>query len=231
MQRMTMRMAGAVVVAGLLGFYGPAPAITVPGNANPWLAGVETPGTYGNSDNVPTNSPVLVPDVLIPGGWVEFTSVTGSVSFTPSPSGNPPDGGGSITSNNASDLLGKSTLTAPANSLIGVFLDNTDPSTLTPPAALVFNTVALRDFSDLSPLLRQTFFIGDGQNSLPAVQKFHIPDGATRLFLGSMDGSGWFNNSGSFEVTLAVLPEPAVATILLAAAPVLFRRRPNPDRA
>ena len=33
-------------------------------------------------------------------------------------------------------------------------------------------------------------------------QTFIVPAGATRLFLGTSDGFGWFNNSGSFAVTV-----------------------------
>jgi hypothetical protein len=33
-------------------------------------------------------------------------------------------------------------------------------------------------------------------------QNFIIPTGATRLFLGTMDGYGWYNNIGSFGVTV-----------------------------
>jgi len=51
-------------------------------------------------------------------------------------------------------------------------------------------------------------------------QTFVVPNDATRLFLGTMDGFGWFNNSGAFSVSgdlasgdLAPIPEPA--TLLL----------------
>src|SRR5262249_35830976 len=45
-----------------------------------------------------------------------------------------------------------------------------------------------------------------------AVQQVVVPDGATRLFLGSMDGYGWYNNFGSFSVQVnALAPEPGRA--------------------
>jgi hypothetical protein len=53
--------------------------------------------------------------------------------------------------------------------------------------------------------LREPFFIGDGVNSSGTVQQFVAPPGATRLFLGVMDGSGWYNNSGTFDVVVTVL--------------------------
>ncbi|HEY3242752.1 MAG TPA: hypothetical protein VGM03_05305 [Phycisphaerae bacterium] len=46
------------------------------------------------------------------------------------------------------------------------------------------------------PGLRQPFFIGDGLTGTGsgAVQQFLVPDGATRLFLGTIDGCEWSNN-------------------------------------
>jgi hypothetical protein len=58
--------------------------------------------------------------------------------------------------------------------------------------------------SFLAPGLKQIFFIGDGLTGTGSgsIQTFHIPAGATRLFLGTMDSYGWSNNSGSFTVDL-----------------------------
>src|ERR1700720_24062 len=44
-----------------------------------------------------------------------------------------------------------------------------------------------------------TVLPGTGSGS---IQNFIIPTGATRLFLGTMDGYGWYNNIGSFGVTV-----------------------------
>jgi hypothetical protein len=59
------------------------------------------------------------------------------------------------------------------------------------------------------------------------------PAGATRLFLGTMDGFGWFNNVGSLTVTVATttpgtVPEPTMLGLLglgLAATASRMRRR------
>ena len=57
-------------------------------------------------------------------------------------------------------------------------------------------------------MLQQTFFIGNGKSSNMTSQRFNIPDGATRLYLGFVDG--WYyegdpgyldNNTGSVNVT------------------------------
>jgi hypothetical protein len=37
------------------------------------------------------------------------------------------------------------------------------------------------------------------------VQTFKVPAGATRLFLGPMDGYQWSNNAGSFTAAVSVV--------------------------
>jgi hypothetical protein len=82
------------------------------------------------------------------------------------------------------------------------------------PADLDFSTGAGTSFTTLSPALKQAFFIGGGLTGTGsgAVQTFVVPVGATRLFLGTSDGVGWFNNSGSFSVTVAAAAPPPIAT-------------------
>jgi hypothetical protein len=108
-------------------------------------------------------------------------------------------------------------LTAPIDSLIGVFLGAAQPDLSAAPGALNFSTLGSRDFAALSPLLKQPFFIGDGRmNDGLTMQIFVVPAGAARLFLGTMDGFGWYNNVGSFDVTVdtASVPEPASLLLL-----------------
>jgi hypothetical protein len=66
-------------------------------------------------------------------------------------------------------------------------------------------------FSSLAPQVKQVFFIGDGLTGTGsgAVQNFIVPTGATRLFLGPMDGFEWKGNTGSFTVTVQAVPEPS----------------------
>jgi len=52
--------------------------------------------------------------------------------------------------------------------------------------------------------LRQPFYIGDGRRSTGEVQHVVVPTGATRLFIGTMDGYEWNNNVGGFNVTAHV---------------------------
>jgi len=94
--------------------------------------------------------------------------------------------------------------------IAGVFLGDTSGPV---PEALDFSDAALgRAFPELRPKLGQSFFIGDGLTGTGAgtPQRFVVPPGATRLYVGFADGSafqgqpGWYHdNTGSvaFQVT------------------------------
>ena len=100
---------------------------------------------------------------------------------------------------------GKSNIVAPINALLGVFLDDSGlpvGSGHDVPPAMDFSTPGSRDFDTLEPGLRQVFFIGDGLKADGTSQRFVIPEGATRLFLGAMDGFEWNNNGGHFSTTI-----------------------------
>ncbi|GCL46217.1 hypothetical protein NIES3787_19090 [Microcystis aeruginosa NIES-3787] len=181
--------------------------ITVPGQSNLWLAGMPN-GTTLAGDNAPTHSPVQVGLSLIPGQTLNF-SATGAVNNDPPPPppGATPDGGVLISWGPNYGI--SQILNAPLNSLLGVFLDDTQPDSTPAPAALNFSSIGL-NFSSLAPQVKQVFFIGDGLTGTGtgAVQNFIVPTGATRLFLAPFD-SGTFNNSGSFTVTVQAVPEPS----------------------
>lgn len=209
----------AVAVACLCGVTAWAASnnVTVPGVADMWLAGQPAGtilnGGYPQNDVAPANSPVLASTGLnmTAGSFLTF-AVTGITDYggCASPS---PDGGGACGIGPTGPALGISSVTAPLNALIGVFVDNNVPGGVAP-AGLDFTSGAARSAATISPLLNQVFFIGDGLTGTGsgAVQQFVIPAGATRLFLGSFDGVGAsFNNSGSFSVT--VTDVPAVPTM------------------
>src|SRR5450631_3842158 len=69
----------------------PVPA-TVPGTANPYLAGMPAGSTCCSGDLAPAQSPTQVLGLGIAAGAHLSFSVTGSVAFSPSVPTDPPDG-------------------------------------------------------------------------------------------------------------------------------------------
>ena len=196
--------------------------INVPGTSNPWLAGMPDGTPASSGDVAPTHSPVLVTGIDVSvGGTLNFFATGGVLNFggcdgVSVPPCAPPDGAGGFFFHFAGAEHGKSNTRAPANSLLGVFLDDIQPNLTPAPATLDFLSLGI-DFPQLSPELKQVFFIGDGLNG-GSPQDFFIPPGATRLFLGTLDGFGSFNNTGSFNVQVdfasAAAPEPASLALL-----------------
>lgn len=216
---------GSLACALLLSFPGFAQtvSVSVPGTSNPYLAGMPD-GSVAPPDQAPYQSPVEVAGLnLSAGGAVAFTNATGGVYNTPfcevtncsSIDGN--IHAGRLFYDHDDDAQnGISDIRAPINSLVGVFLTDSVPNVLPAPPKLDFQTIGL-DFTLLSPKLQQVFFIGDGQASNGVIQKFSIPTSATRLFLGTMDGVEWRDNSGSITVNVAqVVPEPDISAMLFA---------------
>ena len=232
---MVFRFVTGTLAFCLLAVNAHATVITVPGTANPWLAGMPDGSTTlpvdGFFDIAPAQSPVLVSGVNISsGGVLAFGSGSGGVFNIPGNCCDPLDGGifqGQAFIDHAVGAEnGISALRAPINSLLGVFLDDSQPSLLVAPVGLNFETIGL-DFLSLAPGLRQVFFIGDGYTSSNIQQQFVIPVGATRLFLGTMDGDGWANNIGAISIT--AVPVPAAGWLIGSALLMLgsCRRRNN----
>jgi Flp pilus assembly protein TadG len=183
---------------------------TVPAAASPWLAGMPTGSTIPNTGGNPTpayagiNSP---PEIATTGGTnIRFAAVGGNTSWI-STSGDGSEssaGAGGDTTFIAAqaEVNGINTTKAPLNAMMGIFLDNTEPDMSAPAAQLDFSTAQSRDFTTLSPGLKQVFYIGTGVNSSGQLQTFVAPPGATRLFLGTMDEEGWWwDNVGSLNFT------------------------------
>jgi hypothetical protein len=177
-------------------------SMTVDGRANLWGAGHAAP---------PGAQPGQLPPGLIlelgAGSSVVFTSVTGTVVHA-GVSPMPPDGvAGARTWPNSGGIAGYSHATH-SRAMSGVFLGPAEP-TNPAPASFFF---ASSEFTSVAPDLRQMFFIGDGRTSTDEVQRFIVPAGATRLFIGNTDTCsgglpGCFaDNTGSFSVTGQVQP-------------------------
>ena len=210
-------------------------ATIVPGTSDLWLAGMPN-GTLASFgfDSAPAQSPVLLPLTFQPGQSIRFLSVTGLTDHCDGAVEDcglaPADGdvNEAETFHFAGEEHGMSNLFAPIDSMIGVFLGPNQPDlTPAPPGFLFFfKSGPTIDFATLSPLLKQPFFIGDGRRADGiTLQSFVAPPGATRLFLGTVDGFGWVNNRGQLVVD-AVVPEPTtLALVGLGLGAVVARRR------
>jgi hypothetical protein len=205
-----------------------AATIAVPATANIFGAGHATPpAPAGNGGGV--LPPVLA---VTAGQSVSFTTMTGTVTHSNGTfsAAIAPFGPEGYAASNTSlgSLGGISSISGDGFFwLAGVFLDATEPSDPAPSGLPSFTTAA-KQFTSLSPGLRQIFFIGDGQQA-STPQDFVAPAGATRLFLGFVDEHGgqvgyYGDNVGSLTVTHNV-PEPSSAVLLLSGALLSLRRR------
>lgn len=191
-----------------------APVYQVQSSTNPFLAGMPAAAeiVYPNStDRATVNAPSqMVPSdpKCMEAGRALYFKVDGKIAFGDL-RGQESNADGIVTKV-VSHTLGSvnhiATISAPINSLIGLFLDATPTlqKTTTAPA-LDFSTAARRDFKSLSPQLGQIFFIGDGKDTAGGMQAFVVPQGATRLYVAIMDEYEWNNNLGKLAVSASWL--------------------------
>jgi hypothetical protein len=184
--------------------------VRVPGTANPYLAGMPSgtksyfgimtglgsgPRAY---DIAPDQSPVLVELSLAGAVAVSFTA-SGAVRNVPDDFFSAPDGELRVEHHQVGFEHGISDVVAPMDSLLGVFLGDDRPDRGRIPRALSLRSA---DLVTLSLQLRQVFFIGSGATKTGIRRRFVVPQGATRLFLATMDACCWYDNEGSFSVTV-----------------------------
>jgi hypothetical protein len=220
-------LAAAALALGLAASANASTIVIVPGTSNPWLAGMPAGTTADAGDVAPAQSPV---EIAVTAGDVLWIFATGATDHCPGfacgaagAEGDLPEG---AWSHSIGAEHGISDVIAPIDALLGVFLGPGQPDLTPAPGTLDFSNAALRDFLTLNPLLKQTFFIGDGlRNDGVTAQNFVVPFGATRLFLGPMDGFEWNNNSGALTVTAAPVPEPTTLTLFGLGLAGALRRR------
>jgi len=204
-----------------------AVTIAVSGSADSWLAGVSAASTASLGDLAPNHSAVQAKGIAFRAGDTLRISAKGETDHCDDArcglAG--PDGDlfEDVFVHTTGAENGIADIAAPIDSLIGVFLDSNQPELSPAPVALDFTKLEARDFSVLSPLPKQPFFIGDGlRNDGITPQDFIAPAGSTRLYLGTMDGFGWYNNVGSLLVTVEVRGAHEPSTLALALGCLLW---------
>jgi hypothetical protein len=233
----------ALVLTGCLGRTAVAAVdnVTVPGTDVIFLAGrsdvtVAPPGAPPNGYPLLRNNPPgayaeTFPELItaLSGQTFQFSS-TGTIHFSDA---DIRGGDGETSYASLNPLAGISGYHGPKSCLVGVFLDDNNPVSSTPPAWIDYS-ITPTSSSGFSPGLAQVFFIGDGLtgNGTGVGQDFLAPLGATRLYLGYADGfvfhgaPGYYDdNSGSLAVTVSSsnVPEPSTLAIVVAGALVIIR--------
>jgi hypothetical protein len=225
------RMGFAIVLSALLGV-GTAHADTVNVDARDSIFSSSS-GLPGSSDSTSLGSVVIA----LPAGATSITfSATGTISPNASASGvsHGADGGNYDSTGVNIDSYGSISGVIDTDdrtlALMGAF---TTAAVATGSAAARLDFTGNHDFTSLSPLVNQSFFIGDGKTSSSVTQTFFVPAGATYLQLGFADAfagsniaafvglpSSYGDNSGSLSVTdtvtVAAVPLPPTGWMGLA---------------
>ncbi len=178
--------------------------------------------TAPGGGNVPTAVVTLGPGVQCVRvsrvtGSLTCSAASGCITLNKGANYNDADGVGgqqSPTSNTGTSLI--SGIKAPNEGyLVAVFIPPGGPAGAAP-ARLDFTKRRMTAFRKLSPLLDQTFFVGDGKagDGSGFVQRFNVPVGAGALVFGISDtcqnGNGppgcYFDNLGTFKVLYRLFP-------------------------
>jgi|LGOV01.1.fsa_nt_gb hypothetical protein len=197
-----------------------AATIIVDGKSNIYGAGHITPPAPGGG-----NGGILPPSHTFSatsGQVLTFSNISGSVSYNSGGNWWGPDGYGAR--GNCQSYGGISGINNfRRQALIGLFLEDTETVDPAPPS-LNFSDIGLTDsFDQLYPDINQLFFIGDGLTGTGSghIQIFHVPDTATRIFLGFIDFNDdtfyayYHDNLGAHTATFDINPVPVPSAVWL----------------
>ncbi|HEX3356565.1 MAG TPA: Tad domain-containing protein [Tepidisphaeraceae bacterium] len=199
-------------------------SVSPPAGGNLWLAGMpsgtqsqnfrsddSTVWDYAGTTATPRQSPLqltLTSLGVAPGDQLSFEGLSGTATYVPGSTANSADGDSTFMvalgqtyppTVPTNGMNGMSNVRAPIGAIMAVFLDDNNPSYTSAPTDLDFSTQTQRDYSSISPKLKQVFFVGDGKKSDGEVQNIVVPTGATRVFVGMMDAWQWNDNVGNFQ--------------------------------
>lgn len=220
MKRLAAICASALVLAAAASAGAATVVVDVTGTSNPYLAG-KPDGYVCCGDSAPDASPLLALTGFDTSEVITFSAI-GGFNFgggAPATSADGDGGDANLPDFTTTGIAGADGVRY--NALVGVFLDAAGPVANAPPARFA---AGQQGAATIAPLLNQIFWIGDGLTGTGsgAVQQFFAPSGATRLYLGSTDGFGWYNNSGVSRVTInytpaaaGAIPEPATWAMLI----------------
>jgi hypothetical protein len=172
--------------------------VLVDSRCNIFGYGVLTPQPGGGGGGV-----TAVTINLTPGTNRALTlSANGSAWWNGSAGSNGPDGGGFASRTTVPAVGPISGYSAPrAGHLVALFLEPGDPSGQAAPASFGYPNAASLNGVAYSPLIRQVFYVGDGQTATGAgtTQTFRVPDSADRLVLGIADARSFNGSAGSYD--------------------------------
>jgi hypothetical protein len=196
--------------------------VSVSSLSDPYFAGMPNTTTDSAGDTVATDGATQVTGIPVtPGEYISFSTFTGTSSIVPGtapyvgPAGQTSAQYGSVTqhgqdwdgsypySTGGYSENGIANAIMPEDALMGVFLGANAPNTNTAPATVDWTQPSQLNHTDYNNiLLQQPFYVGNGVTSGNVVQKFLVPPGATRLYVGVWDGVQYNNNGGTIAGTI-----------------------------
>jgi len=212
-----------------------ASTFSPPASGNLWLSGMpagtltknfrndnSTVWDYAGTSELMRQSPLplqLSSMNLSEGDALSFEGLTGTASYVAGATNSADGDSGFVVSIGqtrpnsvpTNNLNGIANVRAPIGAVMAVFLNDDSPTSGSTPSCLDFASASQRNYSSISPQLKQVFFVGDGKKSDGTVQKIIVPPGATRVCIGMMDAWQWNDNIGNFS--FKVYGSPVVTTV------------------